>query len=289
MGERMKKRRFGRTEHMSTVAIFGAFALSEVSQSEADEVMEMVIDSGVNHIDVAPTYGDAEERLGPWLAEERERFFVGCKTMERSRDGAAREMRESLERLQIESFDLYQLHAVNTMEELDAATGPDGALQAVLQAREEGLTRFVGITGHGLEAPTIFIEALDRFDFDSVLFPVSLVLYGDDDYRRRAEELLRQCRSRDVGTMAIKAIAKGPWEDEEDHPYNTWYEPFQDPKWVQKAVDFALSQDVTGLCTVGDATLLSRVLEACQAFAPLGEEEQEAVLESADAYEPIFG
>jgi len=285
----MKKRRFGRTEHRSTVAIFGAFALSEVSQSEADEVMEMVIDTGVNHIDVAPTYGDAELRLGPWLAEERERFFVGCKTMERSRDGAAREMRESLERLQIESFDLYQLHAVNTMEELEAATGPDGALQAVLQAREEGLTRFVGITGHGLEAPTIFMEALDRFDFDSVLFPVSFVLFGDDDYRRRAEELLRQCRSRDVGTMAIKAIAKGLWEDEEDHVYDTWYEPFQDPESVQKAVDFVLSQDVTGLCTVGDATLLPRVLEACQAFAPLGEEEEEAVLESADAYEPIFG
>jgi len=285
----MEKRRFGRTEHMSTVAIFGAFALSEVSQSEADEVMEMVIDTGVNHIDVAPTYGDAEERLGPWLAEERERFFVGCKTMERSRDGAARQMRESLERLQIDSFDLYQLHAVNTMEELEAATGPDGALQAVLHAREEGLTRFVGITGHGWEAPTVFIEALSRFDFDSVLFPVSFVLYADADYRRRAGELLRQCRSRDVGTMAIKAVAKGLWEDEEHHRYNTWYEPFQDPEEVQHGVDFALSQDVTGLCTVGDATLLPRFLEACQAFAPMGDGEQEALMATADAYEPIFG
>ena len=284
----MERRRFGRTEHRSTVAILGAFAFSQATQAETDEAMEMVIEAGINHIDVAPTYGDAEERLGPWLARERDRFFVGCKTMERSREGAAREMRESLERLQIDAFDLYQLHAVTSMEELEQAMGPDGALQAALEARAEGLTRFIGITGHGWEAPTVFLEALSRFDFDSVLFPVNFVLYADADYRRRAEELLRQCRARDVGTMAIKAIAKGLWEDDEDRPYDTWYKPFDELGRIQQGVDFALSQDVTGLCTVGDPTLLPRFVEACQAFTPLDEGEQEALMATAERYEPIF-
>jgi aryl-alcohol dehydrogenase-like predicted oxidoreductase len=284
----MEKRRFGRTEHMSTVAILGAFAFSEATQDETDEAMEMIIEAGVNHIDVAPTYGEAEERLGPWLARERDRFFVGGKTMERTRDGAAREMRASLERLQIERFDLYQLHAVNSMEELTEATGPNGALQAVLEAREAGLTRFVGITGHGLEAPTVFVEALSRFDFDSVLFPINFVLYGNADYRRRSEELMRQCRSRDVGTMAIKSIAKGLWDDDESRVYNTWYKPFDEADRIQQAVDFALSQNVTGLCTAGDLQLLPLFLEACEAFTPMEERKQNALMATADAYEPIF-
>ena len=284
----MEKRQFGRTEHMSTVAILGGFAFSEVTQDEADEAMEMVIERGVNHIDVAPTYGDAEERLGPWLAEERDRFFVGCKTMERTTDGAAREMRESLERLQIDAFDLYQIHAITTMDELDRVTGPDGALQAILQAREEGLTRFVGITGHGLDAPTIFLEALSRYDFDSVLFPVSFVLYGDDDYRRQADELLRQCHGRAVGTMGIKAIARGLWDEDETRTYTTWYRPFEEEERIQEAVNYALCQDVTGLCTAGDISLLPRFLEACESFEPMSDTEQDALVARADRYEPIF-
>jgi len=284
----MEKRRFGRTEHMSTVAILGAFAFSKATQEETDEAMEMVIESGVNHIDVAPTYGDAEERLGPWLARERDRFFVGGKTTERTRDGAAREMRESLERLQIDQFDLYQLHAVNSMEELREATGPNGALQAVLEARGEGLTRFVGITGHGLDAPTVFLEALSRFEFDSVLFPINFMLYANADYRRQAEGLIRQCRSQDRGTMAIKAIAQRLWDEDESRTYNTWYKPFEETETIQEAVDFALSQKATGLCTAGDLQLLPLFLEACEAFTPMEEEEQEALIETAELYEPIF-
>ena len=284
----MEKRRFGRTEHMSTVAILGAFAFSRASQREVDAAMEKVIDAGVNHIDVAPSYGDAEERLAPWLARERDRFFLGCKTMERSRDGATREMRESLERLGVDAFDLYQLHAVNSIEELDQATGRDGALQAILEAQGEGLTRFVGITGHGWEAPTVFQEALRRFEFDSVLFPVNFVLYADDDYRRSAEGLLRMCSARNVGTMAIKAVAKGVWQDPDQAAYNTWYKPFEDRERIQQAVDFALSQDVTGLCTVGDPALLPRFLKACQAFTPMSESEQGSLIAQATAYEPIF-
>ena len=156
----METRRFGRTGHMSTVAIFGAAAFYQISQEEADKVMELVIQAGVNHIDVAPGYGEAETRIGPWMPRERERFFLGCKTMERTKEGAWNEMQVSLQRLQTETFDLYQCHAITTMEELDAVTMKGGALEAFVQARQEGLTKFIGITGHGVNAPQIYLEAL---------------------------------------------------------------------------------------------------------------------------------
>ncbi len=166
-------------------------------------------------------------------------------------------------------------------------TGSGGALEAILEAHEEGLTRFIGITGHGLDAPAVFLEALRRFDFDSVLFPLNFVLYANPVYRRNAEELLRRCRARDVGVMIIKAIAKGPWGDR-PKTYNTWYEPFDDAAHIQQAVNFALSQDVTGLCTVADLTLLPLFLEACEHFTPMSTAQQEALVASAAEYEPLF-
>jgi len=283
----MEERRFGRSGHMSTVAVFGAAAFWEVTQTKADAAMEQIIAAGVNHIDVAPSYGVAEERLGPWLARERDRFFLGCKTMERAKADAAAELRRSLERLQVDAFDLYQIHAVTTREELDQATCTGGALEAILDARDEGLTRFVGITGHGPDAPAIFLEALRRFDFHSVLFPINPVMYADPVYRRDAGELLRQCRVRDVGTMIIKAIAKGPWGDR-PKTYTTWYEPFDDIDHIQPAVNFALSQEVTALCTVGDLTVLPLFLQACEQFTPMGAEQQEALIAGSDEYASIF-
>jgi aryl-alcohol dehydrogenase-like predicted oxidoreductase len=283
----METRRFGRTGHMSTVAIFGAAAFWQPDQAEADAVMEQVIAAGVNHIDVAPSYGIAEQRLGPWLARERDRFFVGCKTMERSKAGAARELRQSLERLQTDHFDLYQLHAVTSMAELDEATRPGSALEAAIEARDAGLTRSIGITGHGVDSPAVFIEALRRFDFDSVLFPLNFVQYANPTYRQNSEELLRQCRARDVGTMIIKSITKGPW-GEQTKTHTTWYQPFTDAEHIQQAVNFALSQDVTGLCTVGDIRLLPLVLRACASYTPLSEAEQAALIASAEIYEPLF-
>ena len=283
----METRRFGRTEHMSTVAIFGAAALWEVDQAEADAVMEQVIAAGVNHIDVAPSYGIAEERVGPWLARERDRFFVGCKTMERTKAGAGLELRQSLERLQIDHFDLYQLHAITSIEELDEATRPGSALEAVIEAREAGLTRYIGITGHGVDSPAIFIEALRRFDFDSVLFPLNFVQYADPTFRQNSEELLRQCRAKDVGTMIIKSITRGPW-GEQIKTHNTWYQPFTDAEYIQQAVNFVLSQDITALCTVGDTRLLPLVLRACDAYVALSESEQESLIATAGTYEPLF-
>jgi aryl-alcohol dehydrogenase-like predicted oxidoreductase len=283
----METRRFGRTGHMSTVAILGAAAFSKSTQAETDTAVERAIAAGVNHIDVAPSYGWAEERLGPWLARERERFFLGCKTTERTRAGAAEELRGSLKRLQVERFDLYQMHAVTTMDELDKVTARGGSLEAAVEAREQGLTRYIGITGHGFESPVVFLEALRRFDFDSVLFPVNFVQYANPAYRQPAEALLRECQARDVGVMAIKAITRSPWNGR-DQAYNTWYEPFDQPAQVQRAVDFALSQPVTGLCTAGDVRLLPLMLDACERFTPMPPAEQAALVATAASFEPLF-
>lgn len=283
----METRSFGRTGHRSTVAIFGAVALGQVSQEEADQVMEMIIEAGVNHIDVAPSYGQAELRVGPWMPRERGRFFLGCKTMERTKEGAWKEFRESLERLQTESFDLYQCHAITKMEELDAVTMRGGALEAFEEARREGLTRFLGITGHGVDAPKIYLEALRRFDFDSVLFPLNFVQMANPEYRTYAEELIATCKAKDVGTMIIKSVTKGPWGQKE-HTATTWYEPFHDSEDIQKAVNFALSYEISGLCTAGDTRVLPIMLKACENFTPLSQAEKEEMIQSGNQYEPLF-
>lgn len=283
----MQTRRFGRTNHPSTVAIFGAAALWTASQTEADAMMEQVIAAGVNHIDVAPSYGLAEERLGPWMPRVRPQFFLGCKTMERNAAGAATELRRSLERLQVDAFDLYQIHAVETLADLDAATRPGGALDAIVQARDEGLTRWIGITGHGVDSPAVFREALRRFDFDSVLFPINFVQYANPVYRREAEALLAECRARDVGTMIIKSVTRSPW-GALAKTHQTWYRPFTDPAQIQQAVNFVLSQDVTGLCTAGDPQVLPLMLRACQQYCAMSPGEQAGLIASAGQFEPLF-
>jgi aryl-alcohol dehydrogenase-like predicted oxidoreductase len=283
----MEKRRFGRTGHLSTVAIFGAAAFWEISQADADRVMEKVIAAGVNHIDVAPSYGQAEERVGPWMPHERERFFLGCKTTERTREGAWKEMHASFKRLQTDHFDLYQLHAVTTFEELDAVTAKGGALEAAVEARKQGLARSIGITGHGVEAPAIYLEALRRFDFDSVLFPLNFVQMANPKYRQDAEDLIAECKRKDVGMMIIKSITRGPWGDQA-HTATTWYEPFGKMDEIQRAVNFVLSYDITGLCTAGDIRILPMVLEACQNFKPLSAADREKLIESGRNYQPLF-
>lgn len=283
----MEKRRFGRSGHMSTIAIFGGAAFSEISQADADKVMEQVIEAGINHIDIAPSYGQAEERVGPWMPRERDRFFLGCKTMERSREGAWDEMQRSLKRLQTDHFDLYQAHAVTTLEELDAVTIKGGALEAFEKARQEGLTHYIGITGHGVNAPEIYLEALQRFDFDSVLFPLNFVQMANPEYHRHAKELISVCRSKDIGTMVIKAITKAPWDDRQPTA-TTWYEPFDQMEEIQRAVNFALSYQVTGICTVGDVHILPLVIQACENFRELNHEQMEEMIESGKQYKPLF-
>jgi aryl-alcohol dehydrogenase-like predicted oxidoreductase len=249
--------------------------------------MEQVIEAGINHIDIAPSYGQAELRVGPWMPRERSRFFLGCKTMERTKQGAWDEMQRSLKLLQTESFDLFQAHAITTMEELDSVTMKGGALEAFVEARERGLTKYIGITGHGADAPKIYLEALRRFDFDSILFPLNFVQMANPEYKKYADELIATCKAKDVGTMVIKSITKGPWGDRE-HTATTWYEPFDKMDEIQRAVNFALSHEVTGLCTAGDTRILPLVLKACQDFKPMSSSEMAEMIQSAQKYEPLF-
>ena len=293
----METRRLGRTGHMSTIGIFGSAAMRCLTQAEADVVMEQVIAAGVNHIDISPRYGLAEQRVGPWMPAERGRFFLGCKTVLRTKEEAAEGLRRSLETLQTDRFDLFQFHEVVSLEELDKVTAPGGALEAVLEARDEGLTDFIGICGHGLKMPAVLLEALRRFDFDTVLFPMNRVLMAMPDYRRDAEELLRQCKARDVGVMIIKSMAKGTWDGVratyttpagESKDFNTWYEPFTEPGDIQDSLDFVLSQDVTGICTPAEPSILPRVLEACERFSALDAAGREAIIATAGEYAPVF-
>jgi predicted aldo/keto reductase-like oxidoreductase len=283
----MEKRRFGRTGHMSTIVILGGFAVGLISQKEADAVVEQVLEHGVNHIDVAPSYYDAELRLGPWLEKYRDRFFLGCKTQLRDREEARAELHRSLDRLRINRFDLFQLHAVTTMEEVDQCLAPGGSLEAIVEAREEGLTDYIGITSHGLQAPAVELAALERFDFDSLLFTLNFKMWADEDYRRDVSRLLQVAEGRDLGTMVIKTWSKGPWGDKEQR-YHTWYEPFDDPEMIEKAMRFNLSFPITGVISAGDHRLLPMILKAAEGVEPMYEEEQAELVDTAGQYEPLF-
>jgi len=272
---------------MSTVVIFGSFAIGQLTQKEADDVMEQLLEYGVNHIDVAPSYHDAELRLGPWLEKHRDHCFLGCKTLMRTRQDAREELHRSLKRLRVGSFDLYQLHAVTTMEELDKCFAPGGAVEALLEARDEGLTRYVGITSHGLQAPAVELTALERFDFDSVLFPLNFKLWSDPTYRQDTTALLQVTSERDVGTMIIKTFARGPWGEQKQR-YHTWYEPFDEAESIERALRFTLSQPVTGAISAGDAQLLPMILDAAERFQPMSDAEQVDLLATASSYEQIF-
>jgi predicted aldo/keto reductase-like oxidoreductase len=283
----MQERRFGRTGHMSSIVIFGAFAVGLVSQAQADETLELLLEHGVNHIDVAPSYADAELRLGPWLERARDQFFLGCKTQLRGKGEARQELHRSLERLRVDRFDLYQLHAVTTLEELDQCFAPGGSLEAIVEARQEGLTRFIGITSHGLQAPAVQLAALERFDFDSLLFTLNFQLWADEAYRRDVQALLQVAEQRDLGTMVIKTWARGPWGDEEQR-YHTWYEPFDEANMIAQALRFNLSHPVTGAISAGDARLLPMILDAAERFEPMDPQEQAALVATAGQYEPLF-
>lgn len=257
----METRRLGRLGHQSSVLIYGAAALAEVGQDVADRSVQEALDAGINHFDVAASYGDAELRLGPWMPRIREQIFLATKTGERGAEGAWREINQSLERLQTDRVDLLQLHAVTDLAELDAATGAGGALESALRAVDEGMVGAVGITGHGHDAPTTHLEALRRHPFATVLTPINLVLSRDPDYRAAYDALVEEVQRQDAGLMIIKTVSRQNWKGE--HRYATWYEPFDDQRTITAAVSWALSLPVvTGLATPGDVGLLGMVVEA---------------------------
>jgi aryl-alcohol dehydrogenase-like predicted oxidoreductase len=257
----METRRLGRLGHQSSVLIYGAAALAEVDQDVADRSVQEALDAGINHFDVAASYGDAELRLGPWMPRIRDSVFLATKTGERAAEDAWREINRSLERLQTDRVDLLQLHAIGDLEDLDRATRPGGALEAALRAVDEGMVGAVGITGHGHDAPATHLEALRRHPFATVLTPINLVLSRDPAYRAAYDALVDEVQRQDAGLMVIKTVARQNWKGE--HRYTTWYEPLDDQRTITAAVSWALALPVvTGIATPGDVRLLSMVVEA---------------------------
>jgi aryl-alcohol dehydrogenase-like predicted oxidoreductase len=260
----MEHRRLGRLGNQSSVLIYGAAALSDVDQDAADASIGEALEAGIDHFDVAASYGDAELRLGPWMDRIRDRIFLASKTGDRERDAARASIERSLHRLQTDHLDLIQLHAVGDVEDLDRATGPDGALEGALQALDEGLVAAIGITGHGAKAPATHLEALRRYPFATVLTPLNPVLWSDPEYRADYEALVEEVRRQDAGLMIIKTVSRRNWPGGPDgQPYTTWYEPYDTAERIRAAVSWVLARpEVTGLATAGDVRLLGMTVDA---------------------------
>lgn len=266
----IERRLFGRTGHASSRVIFGAAALSSVDQSTADRLLPLLDEHGVNHLDTAASYGDAELRLAPWLQERRDDFFLATKTDERTGAGARASLERSLVRLGVERVDLIQLHNLVEEDDWQLAHGPGGALEALLQAREEGLTRFIGVTGHGLRIARMHLRSLDRFDYDSVLLPYNYSLVAGSAYAADFEELLALCAERNVAVQTIKSIARRRWQapkapGEERH---SWYEPLRDAAAIARAVGYVLARPQLFLLSSSEFSLLPDVLAAAAQAAP---------------------
>lgn len=259
---------FGRTGHASTRVLFGAAALGDVDQETADGVLEILRAHGVNHIDTAARYGDSELRIAPWLVGHRDDFFLATKTEERDAHGARAELERSLTRLGVDHVDLIQLHNLVEQDEWEQAHGPDGALTALCRARDEGLVRFIGVTGHGVRIPRMLLRSLERFDYDSVLLPYNFAMRSDARYRDDAEELLAVCAERDVAVQAIKAVARRRWPEGLEGGRRSWYEPLEDPGAIARAVHYVLGRPGLFLSSSSDYHLLRDILEAAGAPAP---------------------
>jgi aryl-alcohol dehydrogenase-like predicted oxidoreductase len=281
----MQRRRLGRTGHESSIAILGAAAFWRSSPDEAEQGFHSALATGVNHLDIAPAYGDAEVVLGPHIPAVRDRLFVAGKSDRSNPDGVRAHLERTLSRLGCDHLDLYQLHGVTDLEVLEERAG---AADVILAARDEGLTRFVGITGHDLGTPRAQLEALRRYDLDTVMFPVYPRVWADPVYRTDAEALLEECAMRDVGVMAIKAVARRPWGDGEVTA-TTWYRPYTDADRIATGIRFALSTPgVHAFCTPGDVRLLPLALAAAADVEPLGTDERDAAIEDMTGEELIF-
>lgn len=285
----IEKRPFGRTGHMSTATVFGAASLSAVSQADADRTLDVLLEYGVNHIDTANSYGHAEERIGPWMDRYRDRFFLATKTEERTYEGAKEHLHRSLDLLRTDQIDLWQMHVLIDPEEWEMAMGAGGALEAFVEAKEKGLVRFLGVTGHGIDVARMHMRSLERYDFDSVLLPYNYVMMRNPAYAKDFETLVALCEERNVAVQTIKSISRGPWGDQEQ-TRTTWYEPLEAQVEIDKAVHWVLSRQNFFLNTVGDIDLLPKVLDAASRFVPAAvpaQMQMERQLEAQDI-EPLF-
>jgi aryl-alcohol dehydrogenase-like predicted oxidoreductase len=278
---------FGRTGHHSTRTLFGAAALSQVTQAEADRTLDVLLEYGVNHIDTAASYGEAELRIGPWMAQYRSHFFLATKTGERSYAAARDQIHRSLERLRVEQIDLIQLHNLVEPQEWEMAMGPGGALAAAVEARQEGLVRYIGVTGHGTTVAAMHKKALERFDFDSVLLPYSYAMMQNPAYAADFESLLALCRQRNVAVQTIKSITRGPW-GHQPQSHATWYEPLTEQGDIDTAVHWVLSRPGLFLNTAGDIGLLPKVLSAAARFQADGVTEELEADVAQLGMQPLF-
>jgi len=284
----IERRPFGRTGHASTVTLFGGAALAQVDQAAADRALEVLLRYGVNHIDTAARYGDSELRIGPWMARHRKDFFLATKTGSRTAREAREDLHRSLERLRVDHVDLIQLHSLAHPDDWDQTMGPGGALEALVDARAQGLARFIGVTGHGWTIAAMHRRSLARFDFDSVLLPFNVFMARNDRYRRSFEEILTICRERNVAVQVIKSIARGPWAAS-DKTHTTWYQPLEAPADIDRAVHWALGVPGVFINTVGDLTLLPRVLDAAARFERPPSDEDMAAMLGSTRMTSLFG
>ena len=279
---------FGRTGHESTRTIFGAAALWGASEAEGERALELVLRHGVNHIDVAASYGRAERRVGAWMPRHREKFFLATKTGERTYEKARDQIRHSLERLQTDHVDLIQLHNLVDEAEWETALAPGGALQAAVEAREQGLTRFIGVTGHGVTVAAMHLRSLERFAFDSVLLPYNYVMMQNPQYAADFEALSKVCAERGIAMQTIKGITLGPW-NEKEHTHGTWYEPLVEQAEIDRAVHWVLGRPGIFLNTAGDLTLLPKILDAAERYASRPPDAEMAELVRQRGMAPLFG
>lgn len=283
----IEKHPFGKTGHLSTRAIFGGAALGQVTQAEADLALEVLLEYGVNHIDTAASYGDAELRIGPWMKQHRQDFFLATKTEQRTYQEAWDELHRSLERLQVDDVDLWQMHLLVDPKEWEIAMGPGGALEAFIEARSKGLVRFLGVTGHGVMAPAMHQRSLERHEFSSVLLPYNYPMMQNSRYAADTEALLQLCRRRNVAVQTIKSATRRPWGDR-PHTRASWYEPLEAQADIDRAVHWVLGRPGLFLNTIADLQLLPRVLDAVARFQQAPPEAEMQAAAERLSMEPLF-
>jgi len=284
----IERRPFGRTGHQSTVTLFGAAALARASQDEADRALEVLLRHGVNHIDTAARYGDSELRIGPWMARHRKDFFLATKTGSRRAREAREDVHRSLERLRVDSVDLIQMHSLVHPDDWDEAMGPGGALEALVEAKAQGLVRAIGVTGHGWTIAAMHRRSLARFEFDSVLLPYNFFMMQNERYREAFEQVTAICRERNVAVQTIKGIARGPWAAAE-RTHATWYQPLERQEDIDRAVHWVLGRPGIFLNTAGDLGLLPKVLDAASRFTRRPSDEEMTALHDGTRMSSLFG